>query len=162
MSAHSPGFVGHADCLQSIDAAFSSTRRMQQGPCVCVGYTGELWKTDEPIEMPFVGGGGKLVWSKGPFIRQGPDPPHGKGHFGGCTRWPIVNWTVQRWVCSGYVAFCQNTLATCSRFFSLFFSVGGRGDVMSVALFPSLVNELKRMSPLRDFQWLSVVVSNHF
>jgi len=96
MSAHSPGFVGHADCLQSIDAAFSSTCRMQQGPCVCVGYTGELWKTDEPIEMPFVGGGGKLVWSKGPFIRKGPDPPHGKGHFGGSTCWPTVNWTVQR------------------------------------------------------------------
>ena len=148
MSAHSPGFVGHADCLRSIDAAFSSTCRMQQGPCVCVGYTGDLWKTDEPIEMP--------------LSDKVQIPPHGKGHFGGSTCWPIVNWTVQRWVCSGYVAFCQNTLATCSRFFSLFFSVGGRGDVMSVALFPSLVNELKRMSPLRDFQWLSVVVSNHF
>jgi len=78
MSAHSPGFVGHADCLRSIDAAFSSTCRMQQGPCVCVGYTGELWKTDEPIEMPF-GGGANSYGPKDPLSDKVQIPPPWKG-----------------------------------------------------------------------------------
>jgi len=79
MSAHSPGFVGHADCLQSIDAAFSSTCRMQQGPCVCVGYTCELWKTDEPIEMPFVGGGANSYGPKDPLSDKVQIPPMERG-----------------------------------------------------------------------------------
>jgi len=75
MSAHSPGFVGHADCLQSIDAAHVACSRVHVSVLGTRVSCGKLMNRSRC----HLWGGGKLVWSKGPFIRQGPDPPPWKG-----------------------------------------------------------------------------------
>jgi len=41
--------------------------------CVCVGHTGELCKTSEPIEMPF--GAQTHVGPRNLALDKGPDPP---------------------------------------------------------------------------------------
>jgi len=46
--------------------------------CLCVGHTGELLKTAEPIEMPF---GGLTHVGPRNHVLDGVQIPHGKGHF---------------------------------------------------------------------------------